>query len=142
VSNNFSSKVLLVDEKSEAVTFNTKTLKYHKPSCPAAKRCSVNCISTTRKKAIEVRGTPSRNVGVSREMAVKYLFLLTSLMSSCTKSSELGKYQYGLYYSEGVHEYSDEQRLAVFDSSIQDIIAQKNCKSTVDVRRVFPIKKG
>lgn len=48
---------------SEKVAFNTNSLKYHCPSCSAAKRCTVNCITVTRAEAKRRGGVPCKICG-------------------------------------------------------------------------------
>lgn len=50
---------------SEKVAFNTNSLKYHCPSCSAAKRCTVNCITVTRAEAKRRGGVPCKICGGS-----------------------------------------------------------------------------
>ncbi len=45
----FVSPVLAAD--SQTVIMNTKTYIYHSPDCKWAKRCTKNCIKTTKQKA-------------------------------------------------------------------------------------------
>ena len=45
----FVSSVLAAD--SQTVIMNTKTYIYHSPDCKWAKRCTKNCIKTTKQKA-------------------------------------------------------------------------------------------
>lgn len=40
------------------VTFNTRSRKFHRPKCMAAKSCTVNCISLTKSQAISRNGVP------------------------------------------------------------------------------------
>lgn len=46
---------------AETVVFNTKSHKYHNPSCNAAKKCTVNCIKIEKQKA-KARGAIPCNV--------------------------------------------------------------------------------
>lgn len=48
---------------AETVVFNTKTLKYHKPTCSSAKKCTVNCIKIDKKEAIARHGKPCKVCG-------------------------------------------------------------------------------
>lgn len=48
---------------AEMVMFNTKTLKYHKPSCQWAIKCTVNCIKIDKKEAIKRGGKPCKVCG-------------------------------------------------------------------------------
>ena len=48
---------------AEMVMFNTKTLKYHKPSCRWAIKCTVNCIKIDKKEAIRRGGIPCKVCG-------------------------------------------------------------------------------
>ncbi len=45
-----SAPVLASD--SSIVVMNTKTYIYHSPTCKWAKRCTQNCIKTTKEKAL------------------------------------------------------------------------------------------
>lgn len=45
------------------VTFNTKTLKYHCPTCASAKRCTKNCIDIHLSEAKKRDGVPCKNCG-------------------------------------------------------------------------------
>ena len=45
----FVSPVLAAD--SQMVVMNTKTYIYHSPDCKWAKKCTKNCIKTTKQKA-------------------------------------------------------------------------------------------
>ena len=47
--------VLPARATDSSVVLNTKTLKYHCPSCEWARRCTRNCISVSRAEA-EARG--------------------------------------------------------------------------------------
>ena len=44
-----TSSALAVD--SQTVVMNTKTYIYHNPTCKWAKKCTKNCIETTKQKA-------------------------------------------------------------------------------------------
>ncbi len=44
-----TSSVLAAD--SQTVVMNTKTYIYHNPTCKWAKKCTKNCIKTTKQKA-------------------------------------------------------------------------------------------
>ena len=48
---------------AESVIFNWKTLKYHKPSCQWAKKCTVNCTKVDKKEAIKNGGRPCKVCG-------------------------------------------------------------------------------
>lgn len=48
---------------AETVVFNQKTLKYHKPSCQWAHKCTVNCIKTDKKTAVKNGGKPCKVCG-------------------------------------------------------------------------------
>ena len=48
---------------AETVIFNTKTGKIHKPSCPSAKSCTVNCIKIDKKEAKSRGGVPCKRCG-------------------------------------------------------------------------------
>jgi hypothetical protein len=43
-----------------AVAFNTESKKYHLPSCDAAKRCTVNCITIPLSQALAKGGSPCK----------------------------------------------------------------------------------
>jgi len=45
---------------AETVSFNVKTLKYHKITCASAKKCK-NCIKIDKKEAIKRGGVPCKN---------------------------------------------------------------------------------
>jgi hypothetical protein len=45
------------------VTFNTNTLKYHRPDCKWAIKCTKNCIETTPEKAKASGGVPCKVCG-------------------------------------------------------------------------------
>ena len=47
----------------EIVSFNVNSLKYHCPSCKWAIKCTRNCISVTRAKAMELGGVPCKVCG-------------------------------------------------------------------------------
>ena len=47
----------------DIVVFNTKSLKYHDPSCIWAKRCTVHCIKVKRSQARERGGVPCKVCG-------------------------------------------------------------------------------
>lgn len=57
----FSAPVLASD--SSIVIMNTKTHIYHDPSCQWAKRCTKNCVKTTRDKAISRGARPCKICG-------------------------------------------------------------------------------
>ena len=48
---------------ARAVVYNTKTGKYHAPSCPAAKHCTVNCVEMSLKDAKAAGGVPCKKCG-------------------------------------------------------------------------------
>lgn len=48
---------------AETVTFNVKTLKYHKNSCKWAQKCTVNCIKIDKNKARSQGGVPCKVCG-------------------------------------------------------------------------------
>ena len=48
---------------AETVVFNWKTLKYHKPSCQWAQKCSQNCTKVDKKEAIKHGGKPCKVCG-------------------------------------------------------------------------------
>lgn len=48
---------------AETVVFNVKTLKYHKPTCKAAKQCTVNCIRIEKEQAKAKGGKPCKMCG-------------------------------------------------------------------------------
>lgn len=48
---------------AEAVIFNTKTHKYHKPTCTAAGKCTVNCIKIDKQQAKAKGGVPCKICG-------------------------------------------------------------------------------
>ena len=48
---------------AETVVFNTKTLKYHKPTCQYAKKCTVNCIKIDKQQARQKNGKPCKVCG-------------------------------------------------------------------------------
>ncbi len=48
---------------AETVVFNWKTLKFHKPSCQWAHRCTVNCTKVDKKEAIRHGGVPCKVCG-------------------------------------------------------------------------------
>ena len=48
---------------AETVVFNWKTLKYHKPSCQWAQKCTVNCTKVDKKEAIKHGGKPCKVCG-------------------------------------------------------------------------------
>ena len=51
---------------ARTVVYNTKTGKYHAPSCPAAKRCTRNCIDISLKDAKAAGGVPCKICGGGR----------------------------------------------------------------------------
>lgn len=56
-------KQLIAASQKDVVIYNTKTDKYHIPSCSAAKRCTVNCIPLTRGEAKQRGGVPCKLCG-------------------------------------------------------------------------------
>lgn len=48
---------------AETVVFNTKTHKYHKPTCTAAIKCTVNCIKIDKQQAKAKGGVPCKICG-------------------------------------------------------------------------------
>jgi len=48
------------DYENRIVMFNTNTLKYHKPTCRWAKRCTRNCIPLKLGEAIRRGGVPCK----------------------------------------------------------------------------------
>ncbi len=48
---------------AETVVFNWKTLKFHKPSCQWAKKCTMNCTKVDKKEAIKHGGKPCKVCG-------------------------------------------------------------------------------
>jgi hypothetical protein len=53
------------------VYFNTKSFKYHNPSCQWAKKCTVNCITLPLDEAKERGGVPCKVCrGVCRKVKV------------------------------------------------------------------------
>ena len=48
---------------AETVVFNWKTLKYHKPGCQWAQKCTQNCTSVDKKTAIKNGGRPCKVCG-------------------------------------------------------------------------------
>ncbi len=62
----FSVLILCLSSSSvlaETVVFNWKTLKYHKPSCQWAQKCTVNCTKVDKKEAIKHGGKPCKVCG-------------------------------------------------------------------------------
>lgn len=58
-----SREEVATDRAEEVVQFNTKSLKYHKPTCVWAQRCTRNCIPMKRKDAIRRGGVPCKVCG-------------------------------------------------------------------------------
>ena len=56
-----TSSVLAVD--SQTVVMNTKTYIYHNPTCKWAKKCTKNCIKTTKQKAQDQRARACKVCG-------------------------------------------------------------------------------
>lgn len=48
---------------AETVVFNTKTHKYHKPTCSSAIKCTVNCIKIDKQQAKAKGGIPCKVCG-------------------------------------------------------------------------------
>lgn len=48
---------------AETVVFNTKTHKYHKPTCSSAIKCTVNCIKIDKQQAKAKGGVPCKVCG-------------------------------------------------------------------------------
>lgn len=48
---------------AETVVFNTKTHKYHKPTCSSAIKCTVNCIKIEKQQAKAKGGVPCKICG-------------------------------------------------------------------------------
>ena len=48
---------------AETVVFNWKTLKFHKPNCQWAQKCTVNCTKVDKKEAIKHGGKPCKVCG-------------------------------------------------------------------------------
>lgn len=48
---------------AETAVYNTKTGKIHKPSCPSAKNCTVNCVKIDKKEAQSRGGVPCKKCG-------------------------------------------------------------------------------
>ncbi len=48
---------------AETVVYNTKTGKFHSPSCQWANKCTVNCIKIDRKEAVQRGGIPCKVCG-------------------------------------------------------------------------------
>ena len=48
---------------AEIVVFNWKTLKYHKPGCQWAQKCTVNCTRVDKKEAVRHGGVPCKVCG-------------------------------------------------------------------------------
>jgi len=55
--------LMSIQAQAETVIYNTKTGKYHKPSCSSAKRCTVNCVSIDKSEAIKKGGIPCKKCG-------------------------------------------------------------------------------
>jgi hypothetical protein len=56
---------VLIASANDIVDFNTKTLKYHSPSCIWAKRCTEHCIKISRAEAKQRGGIPCKVCGAS-----------------------------------------------------------------------------
>jgi hypothetical protein len=52
-----------VEQKSQAVLFNTKTLKFHAASCEWAHKCTRNCVRVSREEAVKRGGMPCKVCG-------------------------------------------------------------------------------
>lgn len=61
--NLYSVQNLKVQAQEQTVLFNTKTNKYHKPTCIWAIRCTRNCISIPKSEAIKRGGIPCKVCG-------------------------------------------------------------------------------
>lgn len=48
---------------AETVVFNTKTHKYHKPTCSSAIKCTVNCIKIDKQQVKAKGGIPCKVCG-------------------------------------------------------------------------------
>ena len=48
---------------AETVAFNVKTMKYHKPGCVHAQKCTVNCIKIEKQQAKARGGIPCKVCG-------------------------------------------------------------------------------
>ena len=48
---------------AETVVFNSKTHKYHKPSCSSAIKCTVNCVKIEKQQAKSTGGVPCKVCG-------------------------------------------------------------------------------
>lgn len=48
---------------AQTVIYNVKTGKIHKISCPAAQKCTVNCIKIEKKEAQARGGVPCKKCG-------------------------------------------------------------------------------
>ena len=48
---------------AQTVVFNWKTLKFHKPSCEWAQKCTKNCTKVDKKEAIKHGGKPCKVCG-------------------------------------------------------------------------------
>lgn len=48
---------------AETVVFNVKTLKYHKPACQHAQKCTKNCIKIEKEQAKSRGGVPCKTCG-------------------------------------------------------------------------------
>lgn len=57
------SKPAPIEQKSQTVLFNTKTLKFHAPSCEWARKCTRNCVTVSREEALKRGGVPCKVCG-------------------------------------------------------------------------------
>jgi uncharacterized membrane protein len=61
----FVSNDIVAAAGDEIVMFNTKSLKYHCPSCRWAKKCTRNCIKIMKSEAKKRGGIPCKVCGGS-----------------------------------------------------------------------------
>ena len=52
-----------ISVSAETVVFNWKTLKYHKPGCQWAQKCTQNCTPVDKKEAVKRGGVPCKVCG-------------------------------------------------------------------------------
>jgi len=57
------SKAAVVEQKSQTVFLNTKTLKFHSLSCEWARKCTRNCVRVSREEALKRGGVPCKVCG-------------------------------------------------------------------------------
>lgn len=55
--------IFSLSANAESVVFNTKSLKYHSPSCQYAKKCTQNCIKVEKSDAVKRGGVPCKVCG-------------------------------------------------------------------------------